>query len=70
MYVSKSDTSTDTNVQLGGILGFFENLVQVGAGFNVSPNKHMDPFLMIGFAKGFDVSGTSSGTTSSSNGTK
>jgi hypothetical protein len=66
VFVTKSDTGSDTNAQLGVILGFFENLFQIGIGSNVSPNKHMDPFLMIGFAKGFDLSGSSSSTPSSS----
>jgi hypothetical protein len=57
VYITKPDTSSDTNVQLAGIVGFFENLVQIGAGVNVSPNKRMDPFILVGFAKGFDISG-------------
>ena len=57
VFVSKPDTG-DTQVQLGVVVGFFENLVQIGLGMNVSPNEHLDPFLMLGFAKGFDVSGT------------
>ena len=53
VYASKLETSGDLNVQPAVLLGFFRDLINVGAGFNLSGTDKGHVFLVFSLGYGF-----------------